>query len=117
MSSHPSPLQRLYQLAELEREDITPLIIYGLGIGLMSLATPIAVQSLVNTIAFGALFQPLLVLTLILLVLMTFSNTLAAWQFYVVEMLQRRLFVRLFGTAAHGLQKADFSDSDRHYLP
>lgn len=117
MSSHPSPLQRLYQLAELEREDITTLIIYGLGIGLMSLATPIAVQSLVNTIAFGALFQPLLVLTLILLVLMTFSNTLAAWQFYVVEMLQRRLFVRLFGTAAHSLQQADFTARDRHYLP
>jgi ABC-type bacteriocin/lantibiotic exporter with double-glycine peptidase domain len=117
MSSHSSPLQRLYQLAELEREDITTLIIYGLGIGLMSLATPIAVQSLVNTIAFGALFQPLLVLTLILFVLMTFSNTLAAWQFYVVEMLQRRLFVRLFGTAAHGLQQADFSARDRHYLP
>jgi ATP-binding cassette, subfamily B, bacterial len=117
MSSHASPLQRLYQLAELEREDITTLIIYGLGIGLMSLATPIAVQSLVNTIAFGALFQPLLVLTLILFVLMTFSNTLAAWQFYVVEMLQRRLFVRLFGTAANNLQQTDFAAHDSHYLP
>ncbi|MCK9606324.1 MAG: ABC transporter ATP-binding protein/permease [Methylomonas sp.] len=117
MSSHPTPLQRLYQLVQLEREDITTLLIYGLGIGLMSLSTPIAVQSLVNTIAFGALFQPLLVLSLILLVLMAFSNILAAWQFYVVEMLQRRLFVRLFGTAATGLQQADFATRDSQYLP
>ena len=117
MSIHPSPLQRLQQIVQLEREDVTTLIIYGLGIGLMSLATPIAVQALVNTIAFGALFQPLLVLTLILFVLMAFSNTLAAWQFYVVEMLQRRLFVRLFGTAASRLQQVDHAVRDSQYLP
>lgn len=117
MTEHPTPLQRLLQLVQIERNDISTLIIYGVGIGLMSLATPIAVQALVNTIAFGALFQPLLVLTLVLLVLMTFSNTLAALQFYVVEMLQRRLFVRLFDTAAKRLQQADFSVRDNHYLP
>lgn len=117
MTEHPTPLQRLLQLVQIERNDIGTLVIYGVGIGLMSLATPIAVQALVNTIAFGALFQPLLVLTLVLLVLMAFGNTLAALQFYVVEMLQRRLFVRLFDTAASRLQRADFSVRDHHYLP
>ena len=117
MSSHKTPIERLLQLVQLEQEDITTLLIYGVGIGIMSLATPIAVQALVNTIAFGALFQPLLVLTLVLLVLMTFSNTLAALQFYVVEMLQRRLFVRLFGAAANRLQNADFAIRDKEHLP
>lgn len=117
MTNHASPLERLYQLVKLEQEDITTLIVYGLGIGLMSLATPIAVQALVNTIAFGALFQPLVVLTLILLVLMAFSNTLAALQFYVVEMLQRRLFVRFFETTASHLQRVEFAERDSTYLP
>ncbi len=117
MLGHLPPLQRLQQLAQLEREDISTLIAYGIGIGLMSLATPIAMQALVNTIAFGALFQPLLVLTLILFVLTTFSNTLAALQFYVVEMLQRRLFVRFFSIAADKLQQADFSVRDKQNLP
>lgn len=117
MSSHATPIERLQQLITLEREDITTLVIYGIGIGLMSLATPIAVQALVNTIAFGALFQPLLVLTLVLLVLVGFSDTLAALQFYVVEMLQRRLFVRLFAKAAQRIQHAEFSAREQHYLP
>ncbi|PPD34088.1 MAG: xenobiotic-transporting ATPase [Methylomonas sp.] len=117
MSSHTPPIQRLLQLVKLENDDITTLLIYGMGIGIMSLATPIAVQALVNTIAFGALLQPLLVLTLVLLVLISFSNTLAAFQFYVVEMLQRRLFVRLYGTAAKRLQNADFAIRDREHLP
>jgi len=111
------PLQRLQQLIHLEHRDIGTLLAYGIGIGLLSLATPIAVQALVNTIAFGALLQPLFVLTLILLVLMSFSNTLVALQFYVVEMLQRRLFVRLFGETASRLQRATIATRDRQYLP
>lgn len=111
------PLHRLKQLILVEREDIGSLLAYGIGIGLMSLATPIAVQALVNTIAFGALLQPLVVLTLILLVLLSFSNTLVALQFYVVEMLQRRLFVRLFGASAERLRNAVMSARDHQYLP
>ena len=111
------PLERLQELVHIEREDIGTLIAYGIGIGLMSLATPVAVQALVNTIAFGALMQPLVVLTLILLVLLSFSNTLVALQFYVVEMLQRRLFVRFFGEAANRLQRVTLASRDQQYLP
>lgn len=116
MTSH-NPLHRLQQLIHIEHRDITTLLAYGVGIGLMSLATPITVQALVNTIAFGALLQPLVVLTLILLVLLTFSNSLVALQFYVVEMLQRRLFARFFGVAARNLRQATQANHDNLYLP
>ena len=112
-----TPLQRLQSRITLEGEDIGILITYGIGIGVLSLATPVAVQALVNTIAFGALFQPLLVLTLVLLVLLGFSNTLVALQFYVVEMLQRRLFVRLFGETSASLQQARYAVLNDCHLP
>ncbi|MDO9105439.1 MAG: ABC transporter ATP-binding protein [Methylovulum sp.] len=115
--NHQTPFERLQQLIRLEHQDINTLLAYGVGIGLMSLATPVAVQALVNTIAFGALFQPLLVLTLVLLVLVGFSNMLAGLQFYVVDMLQRRLFVRFFGEAAGRLQQAMLASRDNLYLP
>jgi putative ABC transport system ATP-binding protein len=117
MTNLQTPLQRLQSLITLEREDIGILITYGVGIGVLSLATPVAVQALVNTIAFGALFQPLLVLTLVLLILLGFSNTLVALQFYVVEMLQRRVFVRLFGEAAVRLQQARHAVLNNYHLP
>ncbi|MEQ1530956.1 MAG: ABC transporter ATP-binding protein [Methylococcales bacterium] len=117
MDNSHSPLQRLQNLITLEREDIGILITYGIGIGVLSLATPVAVQALVNTIAFGALFQPLLVLTLVLLVLLGFSNSLVGLQFYVVEMLQRRVFVRIFGETATRLQQARYAEKDEHHLP
>jgi putative ABC transport system ATP-binding protein len=111
-----TPLQRLQNLILLEREDIGILITYGIGIGVLSLATPVAVQALVNTIAFGALFQPLLVLTLLLLILLGFSNALVALQFYVVEMLQRRVFVRLFGETAVRLQQTLYAVQNEYHL-
>ncbi|MEQ1545646.1 ABC transporter ATP-binding protein [Methyloglobulus sp.] len=117
MANSKTPLQRLQSLITLEREDIGILITYGIGIGILSLATPVAVQALVNTIAFGALFQPLLVLTLVLLILLGFSNTLVALQFYVVEMLQRRVFVRIFGETATRLQQTRYAANSDYHLP
>lgn len=91
----PSPLRRTRQLLELDRQDIVVIIIYGVALGLLSLAVPIAVQSLVNTVAFGSLIQPLIVLTVLLAVALIGSAVLRALQVRIVEMLQRRLFVRI----------------------
>ena len=91
----PTPLKRTRQLLELDREDIIVIVIYGVAVGLLSLAVPIAVQSLVNTVAFGSLFQPLVVLTVLLAVALIGSAVLRGLQVRIVEMLQRRLFVRI----------------------
>jgi len=47
----PSPLRRARQLLALDRQDIGVIVVYGVAIGLLSLAVPVAVQSLVNTVA------------------------------------------------------------------
>jgi putative ABC transport system ATP-binding protein len=91
----PSPLRRVRQLLALDREDIIVVIIYGVALGLLSLAVPVAVQSLVNTVTFGALIQPLFVLTVLLAVALTGAAVLRALQIRIAEMLQRRLFVRI----------------------
>ncbi|MGB7476888.1 MAG: hypothetical protein WBM26_11800, partial [Polyangiales bacterium] len=57
----PSPLRRARQLLALDRQDIGVIVVYGVALGLLSLAVPVAVQSLVNTVAFGSLIQPLIV--------------------------------------------------------
>lgn len=83
------------QLLALDRQDITVIVIYGVALGLLSLAVPIAVQSLVNTVAFGSLIQPLVVLTALLAVALIGAAILRALQMRIAEMLQRRLFVRI----------------------
>ena len=95
----------LRQLIHLEQRDLWAIFAFSIGVGLMALATPVAVQTLVNLVAFGMLLQPLVVLVLVLLGCLAFLNLLIGFQFYVVEMLQRRLFVRLSGAIAGRLQR------------
>ena len=82
-------------LLDLERQDIWVIVIYGVALGLLSLAVPIAVQSLVNTVAFGSLIQPLVVLAVLLALALIGAAILRALQVRIAEMLQRRLFVRI----------------------
>ena len=93
--ARPSPLRRARQLLALDGQDISVILIYGVALGLLSLAVPVAVQSLVNTVAFGSLIQPLVVLTVLLAVALTGAAILRALQIRIAEMLQRRLFVRM----------------------
>lgn len=93
--ARPSPLRRARQLLALDGQDIGVIVVYGVALGLLSLAVPVAVQSLVNTVAFGSLIQPLVVLTALLAVALIGAAILRALQVRVAEMLQRRLFVRI----------------------
>lgn len=98
-----NPKAHLERLLRLESEDLAAVLAFALAAGLMALATPVAVQALVNTIAFGVLLQPLLILSLTLFACLSLSALLSAFQIYVIEMIQRRLYVRLVSDMATAL--------------
>ncbi len=90
-----SPFSRLRGWMATERTDIWVVVIYSIAIGILSLVVPIATQSLVNTIAFGTLFQPLLVLSLLVFLGLFCAAILKVLRSHVVEVMQRRIFVRV----------------------
>jgi ABC-type bacteriocin/lantibiotic exporter with double-glycine peptidase domain len=92
---HPTPWQRLQALVRLERHDLFVIAAYGIVTSLVALATPLAVQALVGTIAFGNLLQPLVVLSGVLVLALLVAGALRTLQLVVVEVLLKRLFVRL----------------------
>ncbi|MEY4581342.1 MAG: hypothetical protein RL701_6045, partial [Pseudomonadota bacterium] len=102
-----SPVERLRRLTALEHGDVTVIVIYAVAIGLVSLAVPIAAQSLVNTVAFTALLQPIVVLSALVLVGLSAAGILRALQYKVVETLQQRFFVRLTHDSVRRLTRAD----------
>lgn len=89
------PVRRVWSFLRLEAREIKVIIIYGIAIGLLSLVVPVATSSLVNIVAFGVLFQPVLVLTFLVVVFLGFAGVMQAIQTFVVEILQRRIFVRV----------------------
>lgn len=89
------PWLRLRSFLRLERRDLWVVLVYAIVIGGVTLATPIAVQALVNTVAFGSVLQPLVVLTLLLFGGLAFAGLLSILEAYVVEVIQRRVFIRV----------------------
>ncbi len=114
---HPSPFLRLRGWMEAERKDIWVVIIYSIFIGLLSLVVPIATQNLVNTIAFGTLLQPLVVLSILVLLALIFSGVLRAMRAHVVEVIQRRVFVRVSADSLERLLRVRISAYDNRHGP
>ena len=111
------PFARLVTLLRPEWSDIWIILVFAFIVGLLTLATPIAVESLVNTVAFGRLLQPVVVLSLILLIFLAFSAAMRGLQTYVAELVQRRLFARVSGDLAFRLPRVSSEASDGIYLP
>jgi putative ABC transport system ATP-binding protein len=92
-----SPLRRLGSILKLERSDLLSLILFGVVAGILQLATPLAVEWTVTTVAFGRYLQPLLILAGMLFVLLLFAGVMRLLQFTVIEMMQRRVMIRIVG--------------------
>lgn len=90
----PTPIRRLLGVLRAERQDIAVVVLLAIAIGLFSLATPLAIQLLINWLAFGALLQPIITLGIALLLCLGLVGALRAVERQLVEVVQRRLFVR-----------------------
>lgn len=101
-----SPARRLAKLLRSESNTLWTAVIYSVAIALLTLVLPVATQALVNTIAFGNLFQPLLVLTLVVAAVFVVSGILQLIRLQVVEQLQRRVFVQIASDSVNRLLRA-----------
>lgn len=114
---HESPRTKLIKLLSSEKKDLIIIFTYSLIIGLLSLVIPVAIQSLVNTIAFATLLQPLIILTTLVVVALSFEALLRLLRTHVVELLQQRIFVRVSSDLAYRLPRAKTSFFDSHHGP
>jgi len=115
VARHLSPKEHLIRLMRLERRDLFVVVIYSLLTGLLSLVVPVAIQALVNNVAFGALLQPIVILTLLVFGALSFLALLRTLRLNLVEIIQRRIFVRVAADLSERLLqvKLPFFDS-RH---
>lgn len=89
-----SPRLRIFDLIRAERGDLAVAVVYSVAIGLLSLALPVAVQALVNTVAFGSVLQPVVILSLLVAAALLAAAVLHTLRTVVLETMQRRIFVR-----------------------
>jgi len=107
----PSPWRRFHGLLRPERADIVVVLVFSVVNGVLLLATPLAVDAVVNNIAFGGqeqvYLQALLLLAFVLFAFLALLAALRATQHYVMEVIQRRLFLRLTADLAYRLPRVE----------
>ena len=94
-------------------------VVYGVGISLLSLATPISVQMLINTVANTAMPAPLVMLSVTLFILLGFSSLLYALRIHLMELFARRFYARMvseISLIAIYAQNPFFTDTTRGAL-
>lgn len=112
-----SSAARLRALLRGERQTLVVAVVYSMVIGLLSLAVPVAVQSVVNTIAFGSVLQPLVVLSLLVFVALGFNTLLNGLRAGIVEIIQRSIFARVATDVTHRLLRVRAEAFDRYHGP
>ncbi|WP_226632865.1 ABC transporter ATP-binding protein [Novosphingobium profundi] len=94
-------------------------IVYTVAISLLSLATPISVQLLINSVARTALVAPLWILSGVLFALLLIVAGLSALRIYLLAIFERRIFARIVAEitvrAVHA-QNPFFADENRGHL-
>lgn len=99
------------------RQVLWTVLLYASGLGVLALATPVAVQALVNSAAFGALLQPIVVLAGVVFSVLVAMGVLKALKAWAVEVLQRRIFVDGVARLAYVLPRLDGDARREHALP
>ncbi len=78
-----------------EKKILKAIVIYAIVVEALSLAAPLAVQVLINTIGFGMMTQQLIVISLLLFIALAGASILSLVQLFLVEHLSRRFFARV----------------------
>lgn len=114
---HLPPLVRLARLLRPDRGELMAVVVFAVAIGVLLLATPVAVQALVNFVALGGSIPPLIVVAVLLFAGLSFAGVLSALQTWVVEILQRRVFLRVVADLAARLPRVTAETHDKHNVP
>jgi putative ABC transport system ATP-binding protein len=119
--AHISPIKRFFGLLQPEMKDVRTLLLFSVITSLLYLAAPLAVSALVSNLAFGTQSAPfqqaLLVIALALFTFLFLSGIIRALQYYIAEVIQRRMFVRLSADMAYRLPRVKADSLDGIHAP
>ena len=116
-----SPERRFFNFVELERGQILTVLIFSLFSGLLYLGAPLAIDAVVSNLSFGGRTQPyvqaLVILSAALLGCISLQAVISGFQYYISEVIQRRIFVRTAAEIAHRLPRVKAEAVDRVHAP
>jgi ATP-binding cassette subfamily B protein len=110
-------LKKLYHLIHAEKRDLWVLVVYAIISGLLGLVVPLSSQAIVNAVQLGVVTPQLVVLSLVVAAGITLAGIFMVMEAYLVDLLQRRLFVRAAIDVATRLPRIRMDALEGEYAP
>lgn len=85
--------RQITSILNLEKGTIRLLALFSTCVSILSLIVPIALQTIVNTLAFSTLKQPLVILVISMIFILVLAGLIRVCQLSIVENIQQKLFV------------------------
>lgn len=90
-----SLFQRTVSFLLLDRNDIIRVVFYSMIVSVLSLAIPLGAQAIFSNLNYGTILQPVVIVTLIVVIFLSLSSTIQTFQIYLVENIQKKIFARI----------------------
>lgn len=119
--AHMPPFRRLLKILRPERREILLLLVFAVFSGLLYLALPLVIDTVVTNLAFGSqtqpYFQALVVIGQLLAACLLLQALIIGFQYYVAELIQRRIIVRIAGDLSYRLPRVAVRAIDHLHAP
>ncbi len=116
-NEHLSPSQRLFRLMKGEKKEIRYIYFFAVLMGIVNLALPLGIQSIITLLSGGMIMSSIIVLTIVIVVATAFAGYLQLLQLSYVEVLQQRVFVKAAYEYSYRIPKIKLESISKEYGP
>jgi ABC-type bacteriocin/lantibiotic exporter with double-glycine peptidase domain len=116
-SPNASTFKKLFSILKMDKKDIFNLFFYATLGGIVGLAIPLGIQSLINFLQTGQVTASGIILIVFIILAVMFSGILQIIQLWLMEILQQRLFAKVALDFVYRLPKLSFEKNKHLFGP
>lgn len=109
--------RKILELLNLDKKDVSSIYAFAILAGILSLAMPLGIQTIIGFVMAGSLSTSIVILIILVVAAVLIYGLLQIRQLQVTEKIQQKLFVRYSLEFADRLPKMNIEKLDAYYLP
>ncbi len=109
--------RKILELLSLDKKDVSSIYAFAILAGILSLAMPLGIQTIIGFVMAGSLSTSIVILIVLVVAAVLLLGLLQVRQLQVTEKIQQKLFVRYSLEFADRLPRMNIEKLDAYYLP
>jgi ATP-binding cassette subfamily B protein len=109
--------RKILELLNLDKKDVSSIYAFAILAGILSLAMPLGIQTIIGFVLAGSLSTSIVILIILVVAAVLVYGLLQVRQLQLTEKIQQKLFVRYSLEFADRLPKMNIEKLDAYYLP